>query len=347
VRSCEFTVDTTAPATPTIEPLTGYPAVYDAASPAGGIGVAGAFAASSATPDVASIRYQFVGRSAVTVAGSSVTIPFTPSGAGPKTLIVSAVDGAGNVSTPALYRFYVKFAGKLGEWTLDTLTSNQAPNSVSNGTPFTFWSGVTLVDGPLLADFPASNDHAVHFQAGNTATTVGDPVVAIDQSFAVTVTVRPDDITSTATVLSLDGEGVSGFELGLLADAACPEATGGLCWSFRMHDDDASTSSASSALSDQVVRDAEWVTLIGVHDAAEDTIRLAVCGRTRPGFDVTPDTPFSSTWNAIGPLRLGGARLSGVPVHPWEGDVGEVKVLDNELTSGAMADVCTDVAEGA
>ena len=308
--SCEFVVDVTAPLEPVVVPVDGEPAVYLEDQTSGGVGIAGAFALTpGGSTDVVGYLYGFDTGSPVTrVEGSDVQLDYTPASRGPHTLTVQAVDRAGNVSPVRLYRFTVGSApaghGIGGDWLLDDGTGLSAIDSGPGGaanaltlSPTTAW-----VPG-LLAEYgfdPA--DLGLRFASVGDGASSAGPVIATDGSYTVRALVRTDgDPVGSADAVSHDGSAGSAFELGYVP---CADGVGS-CWSFSAPVADSPVAERAVAASTTPATAGTWALLVGVHDADAGTVRLTVC-TVDTGESETSVVPFTTPWNATGPLRLGG-----------------------------------------
>jgi len=107
--SCVFTVDTTRPEAPAVNPLVGGEAVYLAGATRGGTGISGAFLFTSASDDVVSFVYAINGgydkTALVTGPGNRAVLELRPTSTGSNDLHVRAVDKAGNTSEQITYEF--------------------------------------------------------------------------------------------------------------------------------------------------------------------------------------------------------------------------------------------------
>ncbi len=131
--TCEFTVDTSAPPSPSVSSIA-YPS--DGASH-GGSGIAGTFAF-SATGAVSFI-YGFdvdTPTIPVTASGSAANATFAPPSFGPHYLKVSSKDLAGNVSPQTVYRFnvYGTVADSTHRYKLDSVDGASPYTSPDSGT---------------------------------------------------------------------------------------------------------------------------------------------------------------------------------------------------------------------
>lgn len=344
---CTVGVDVTRPNAPTVTPVaaSGNPVLYAADTWAGGIGQGGGFQIRSTSTDVLSYMYSFNNTALTTsVSGSAPVVTFKPTTAGPQTLRVQAVDRAGNTSDVALHRFNVNIAATTATWMFDEGQGAVAADAGRGGNlnPLAVAGTPTWVNGPLadLADQPA--DRALRFDTPDDVAATARPVIATHNSFTVMATVKLDAVpVGAATAVSQDGTAASGFQLGYRSTDCAGGATG--CWSFAMSTSDAVGTSvlATSTTSANV---GEWVHLTGVHDAGNDTLQLYVCaleGDLDPGDPVT--TPFTATWDATGPFRVGQARQGTTPTAGFAGAVADVQVLDGVVQPAQIRRACNRV----
>jgi hypothetical protein len=347
---CTVGVDVSPPTAPTVAPVaaSGHPVLYAADEWAGGVGQGGGFQIRSTSTDVLSYKYSFNNTALTTSAtGAAPVVTFKPTTAGPQTLRVQAVDRAGNTSAVTLYRFNVDIAATTATWMLDDGQGAVAVDSGRGGdlNPLTIAGTPTWATGPLaeLSDQPT--DGALRFDTPDDVASTARPVIATHNSFTVMATVKLDALPAGgATAVSQDGTAVSGFQLGYRSVDCADGATG--CWTFAMNETDALGTSvlATSAVSANV---GEWVHLAGVHDAANDTVRLYVCSLEG---DLTPHAtaamPFTSTWDATGPLRLGQARQGTTAVGSFAGSVADVQVLDGVAQESQIRRACNRTFSG-
>ncbi|MEV4809292.1 hypothetical protein [Micromonospora avicenniae] len=106
---CRFTVDTEAPADPSVS-STDYPEGWDLPG-AGGPGIPGSFTFTADSDDLAGFSYGAFGEHFVPVdaSGHSVTVSYAPEQSGPQRLVVHSVDRAGNFSDGTTYQFWVRY----------------------------------------------------------------------------------------------------------------------------------------------------------------------------------------------------------------------------------------------
>ncbi|MGV9907235.1 DNRLRE domain-containing protein [Streptomyces sp. NPDC003388] len=159
-----FTVDTTAPAAPTVSS----PDFPDDAW-AGDAGDTGTFTLTSADKGLDTFTYALDGGTATTVSASAATtaIDLTPASEGSHKLTVTATDKAGNTSAATVYTFHVGAAGLTaplsGEEIGHSVTLAAAGPSDLTGATFQYRRG----DSDGWSDIPASATVA----PGNTAVT--------------------------------------------------------------------------------------------------------------------------------------------------------------------------------
>ncbi|MEV4637543.1 RHS repeat-associated core domain-containing protein [Actinoplanes sp. NPDC049548] len=173
---CEFTVDTTAPAAPSVT-STDYPA----GQWSGGVGSAGKFTLSaSGTTDVAAYQYGLdvnpPDQSVNTASpGASATVTITPSTAGAHTLYVRSRDRAGNLSSVKAYTFSVGGAAitapRDGDLSAGFVAIEGSGNSTTNGVTYQWRRG----DVDAWATIPTGD---VTVAAGQQAVTWPLPVPA-------------------------------------------------------------------------------------------------------------------------------------------------------------------------
>lgn len=336
--SCELTVDTQAPGTPTVTPVQGQPAVYAEGLTAGAPYVSGRFVFSRAgSADVVSYDYSFGDcdldqHVASGTSGSSTPIAFAPDRSGTHTLCVRSVDRAGNPGAQKVYSFTVGFPGSTGTWLLDEGVGTVAYDGSPDGNHLTFPAG-SWVDGPGAEAAAGLTD-----KARDVTSTTGDghtdgPVVATDDPFSVMATVRLDSLTSTAIAVSQDGSTRAAFNLGFLKnDQRCVQETGTTeCWAFMTYRFDAPTDGgepAVVAVAPLQVQADTWVQLTGTYDGTQ--IRMYACELGGDPSSSEAATSFSAAWPSYGDFRVGrgfGPSGSG----RWDGAAASVRAWDSAL----------------
>jgi alpha-L-arabinofuranosidase len=153
----------------------------------------------------------------------------------------------------------------------------------------------------------------------------GTPAFDPTGSFTVSTWVRLTTIAGYQTAVSIDGDQVSSFYLGLRDDTKR--------FAFvRLPGDVAAGAPAfPSGTSDPVA--GQWYQLTGVHDASAHTLALYVNGQ----LQATTQAP--TTWQPGGHLVIGRARFGGNPVDFVRGNIDDVRAYGSALTAGQVADL--------
>ncbi|WP_232283996.1 LamG-like jellyroll fold domain-containing protein [Saccharomonospora glauca] len=316
---CEFEVDTVAPDTPTVT-SEDYP--YD--TPAGGLGQTGDFllAVEDGT-DVDHFLYSFTEdqtddpQTRVPAQDGQAWIRWTPTLDGPQTLFVRSVDRAGNRSEIYRYKVFVRAhdpltSGLTGHWKLD---GDLADESAQGRTLSA--EGAPVLDAPGYENSAALLDGATDWLWEPTG-------VDTAESFSVAAWVKPSTAEGNRTIVSQDGEHVSGFQL---------QSTSNGEWAFAMFGEDAVGGGDvhSRVRSSQRVEPEVWTHVAGVYDAAAQQLRLYVDGRP------AGVRAHSGAWTASGPLAIGRALWSDNHVDHFSGSIDEVRVYDRVLTNSEVA----------
>ncbi len=330
--SCRFNVDVTPPATPTVSPVAGQPAVYKTGTETGGIGVVGKFDVASSSSDVTHLLYSWDDATAITtkVSGRSATITLDPRTAGPHTLRVKAIDRAGNASGVKSYVIDVAPPREDAAWEL-----NEGDGAVGGDflgrVDLTIGNAAMWTTGPFLDKRP--DDSALLFDdASDTAATLG-PVVRTDGSYVVGVHVRLDELGSHAVAVSQDATQRSGFKLGYMPASRCPSVDGDGCWAFSVPSSDGGA--LIEARSEFQVVAGKWVYLVGAYDGQKKTATVTVCNPkpslAEPERMQSSTVAFTTPWFAAGPLQVGRGMHNGVHNDPWRGAIDNLRVWDGEV----------------
>jgi alpha-L-arabinofuranosidase len=153
----------------------------------------------------------------------------------------------------------------------------------------------------------------------------GAPAFDPTGSFTVSTWVRLTTIAGFQTAVSIDGDQVSSFYLGLRDD------TRRFAFVRLPADAAAGAPAFPSGTSDPAA--GQWYQLTGVHDAATHTLALYVNGQLQA------TTPAPSTWQPGGHLVIGRARFGGNPVDFVRGNIDDVRVYGAALTAGQVSDL--------
>lgn len=215
-----------------------------------GVGSYGTFVIDSASDDVVSYRYSWLGGATQTLSadepGAPVSLRWMPEKEGVTYLQVQAVNAAGALSSRITY--YVKVSdgrAAVTHWDPD----NQS-GAVTG-------PGVTLgASGPS----GTSVTSAASFDGTDEAYATLDSTVDTARNFSVDAWVRPDATGTDASVV-----GQTGFALG---------ATAGSGWSFTLPTAEGGTARLTGGAPEA----GEWAHLVGVYDGEKDEARLYVNG---------------------------------------------------------------------
>ena len=202
-----------------------------------------------------------------------------------------------------------------GLWRLDDGSGSVAVDSVGSnngvlvgGASFT---GDGLFGGAVELD--GSDDHV----------DIGAAVVDTTKSYTVSAYVRLDSSSGTQTVLSQDGNRVSGFFLQNYDGR----------WAFTVPSGDLDSFGTARASSSSVVLAGVWTHLVGVHDGEADELRLYVNG------EQAGTATFASPWSAAGSLVFGRGKYQGRSVDFLDGRIDEVRTYGRALTSNEIAEL--------
>jgi hypothetical protein len=290
--NCEWQVDLTDPAVPTVgadvyqEGSAGCPPTG-----CGGVGQTGTFTFAS-SPDVASYRWGFADPPSTVATpatvGGSVTVAWTPTSGGAKTLYVQAIDQSGRTARKT-YQFTVAgLSPAAGRWRLnDPAGAHSLADETGNGHVATLSGGTLGVPGRIVGGDTALS---LAGSSANVAFTVG-PVIGTSRSFTVATWVKLADKTSQWVLIEQRGTSNVAFRLEYKADVDS--------WKFAFTSADTASPTWTSAQSTSRPALGVWTHVAGVYDAAAKQARLYVNGR----LDASRDG--ITAWNATGSLYLG------------------------------------------
>ncbi|MET9406921.1 LamG domain-containing protein [Streptomyces sp. NPDC002935] len=285
-----------------------------------GVGVYGHFTMDSASDDVVSYTYGFLGGPYGTVSadrpGAAVTLPYLPLTAGPKWLTVRAIDRSGRNSGESRYDFNVKSGrAPVARWKLDDPAGSRSA-AAETGTAARAGTGVTF-GGTAPSGTGATTTVGLD-GSGHGFLTPDAPATDLRKSFAVSAWVRPAETGRTMTVASQDADGKPGFTLGLRSDDSGP------AWSFAIGD---------ARVSGGAPETGEWAHLLGLYDTETGRARLYVNGHeTGTAADATPA-------EATGAFQIGRARGASGYRDRWHGEIGDVRVHDRVVVPGEAAEL--------
>ncbi|MEU1339240.1 LamG domain-containing protein [Streptomyces sp. NPDC005827] len=266
-----------------------------------GVGRYGTFVIDSASDDVVSYRYNWLGTATKTLVpaepGGAVSLRWMPEREGVTYLQVQALDAAGHLSARTTYNVEVR-EGR-------PAVTHWDPEQPSGAVPGT---GTTLdasgPSGTRLASAAALDGTDEGYLSLDTALDTSD-------TFSLDAWVRPDTLTGGATAVSRS----SGLALAAVTDPA----SGAPVWSFTVPTRDGGTAQVTGGAPEP----GEWAHLAGVYDAEQRTVRLYVNG-TSVG---TAENVQAA--GGTGALRLGADGNGG---H-WQGLLTDVNVWDRVLVA--------------
>ena len=305
--NCEWQVDTTPPAAPTVtgdiykEGPTGC-----AGGACGAVGQTGRFTLSSSS-DTKAFLWGFSDppTNPVTPAtlGGSVDITWTPDSSGPQTLFVRAIDRAGNESN-RVYQFVV--AGQstaVARWMLDEAAGTAPSDDTGHGHALTLVKGVLGAPGRLVPGQDGQSRSAMQLDgSGDGAVTSGPVLANPGGSFTLAAWVKITDVSATHNIIAqVDSPPTFMLE----------HSKGDGIWKLTAPSADATQWPGPGAVSP--VRVGTWTHLVGTYDAVAHEMKLYVNGvleATHPGITVRSGT------NA---LKIGSQGFAGsiAEVQVW------------------------------
>ncbi|MGW8883133.1 LamG-like jellyroll fold domain-containing protein [Streptomyces sp. NPDC055749] len=319
---CEFVYDRTAPAKPVVT-STDYP---DDDTWTDGGGVYGTFHVDSASDDVVSYTYRFLGGPQLTAAASgpdgSADLRYMPPAGGVFTLEVQARDRAGNGSIPTNYTFRVA-SGRTpaARWTLaDEAGSRTAAAAAGPAAR----AGIGASFGSPAPSGTALTSTVTLDGTGHGFLTPDASVTGAGETFAVGGWVRPTAVDGVRTIASQDAVGAPAFTLGLRQE------DGGPVWSFGV-DGTRTTGGLPEA--------GEWAYVLGAYDAETGKARLYVNGRAVGEEKAV--TPVAADGN----FQIGRSRGTLGYRDRWKGEIGDVRVYDRVVGSAEITQLGNRAAQ--
>jgi hypothetical protein len=206
---------------------------------------------------------------------------------------------------------------------------------------FSEGTGTTTADSSPYATSPTlsstswtSTGHSGNGLAFNgSSSSVNGPsgLLSTTSSFSVSAWVKISDKSIYRTVVSQDGNNISGFFL--------QYNKGADRWGFVMYGADSTGATRYEVVGTQTPELNAWYHLIGVYDSTAHTIKLYVNGLFR-------QAAFANPWPALGAFQVGRARWNGVNTDFWAGTIDGVHAYQRALTDTDIATLSTDPAPG-
>ncbi|MFE0589992.1 LamG-like jellyroll fold domain-containing protein [Micromonospora echinospora] len=202
----------------------------------------------------------------------------------------------------------------------------------------------TGVDDPsqTTSEFGRSQDNLA---TPDAPTWQDGPVLRTEESFTVSVWVRPDFLaTGARSAVTQIGTQQSAFYLGqrIFNENGVDTPR----WSFTLYgidDDNLQGKTLHAAMTSATITEDDrlrWTHLVGVHDAARREVRLYVNGRLEAAVPYGSGA-FTGPFQAAGPLILAGGRFtfpfeSTRWVDYWQGDLDDLGLYQGSLTEPAV-----------
>jgi len=227
-----------------------------------------------------------------------------------------------------------------GRWKLDDNTGYDS----TERHPLTFVNGPSTIFDDVHATSALGFDSSLS-QYGLAS----GPVVRTDTSYSVSAWVQPAVVSTTSTdgymtAVSQDGVNTAGLQLQYRYDIGTPDKPE---WCLTGRSSDVSSNSTSPPPPSVTLACAQvlsgtnvvtpavntWTHLVGVYDANLGTLTLYIDG--------VPQTPvaYTATWNAAGPVMIGGRLDSGVSgsrTDFWHGGLDSVQIFDGALSAAQV-----------
>ncbi|GIH03927.1 hypothetical protein Rhe02_19940 [Rhizocola hellebori] len=308
---CEFEVDTTKPAVPTV-----IPDIYVEGQTRGSVGKTGRFTFSSSS-DTKTFKWGWSDPPGNTLTpgtlGGSVSIDWTPQSGGLKTLYVKAIDRAGNEESKIFQFFVAAPTNAIARWRMNDVPADPPTPTVfvddtGNGRTATVAGATLQQPGRIVGGQPSAG-----FDGDDNAATASSAIADTSKSFSVAAWVKLGDLATSHTVISQGGTSTSAFLLEY-------ERAGQ--WKFTATSADSSTPGYAAAIARTLPRKDVWTHLVGQYDSAARELRIYVNGvleRAEPNVVM---------WDANGPTLLGGSSP-----QRWVGNLAEVQAWDRAITS--------------
>ena len=192
-----------------------------------------------------------------------------------------------------------------------------APTASAQNAPWTFGEGAGTLAGDAAWAPGAKYGAEGLVLSGHGSLDVPAPVVDTRQSFTVSAWVTLKQVGGFQTFVSQDSSAISGFFLQIRDSGT---------FGFTMFPGD-QMQGAVVAASPLTVQPGVWYNIIGVHDAAAQTISIYVNGILQQ------TQPFRSPWQATGHTEIGRGKYNGQPVDFVNGEIDDV-----HLTQGVVLD---------
>ncbi|MFG2724835.1 LamG-like jellyroll fold domain-containing protein [Streptomyces canus] len=218
------------------------------------------------------------------------------------------------VAAPAAVAAPVALPAAAAHWSFDEGSGTTAADASGN-------AHTATLQGAAGWDTGKVGTHSLSLTAGGNATASG-PVVDTSKAFSVAAWVNLAQLGGYQTAVSIDGNVVSAFYLGLRDD------TGTFAFARLASD---ATQGAAVAAAASAPTAGTWTHLVGVSDAAAGVTRLYVNGV------LEGETAYTGGWAGTGSTAIGRALYGGGQVDQWHGLIDDVQLFPTALTSDQVA----------
>ncbi|WP_329265027.1 alpha-L-arabinofuranosidase [Streptomyces sp. NBC_01478] len=199
-------------------------------------------------------------------------------------------------------------------WTFDEGSGSSAADSSGN-------AHTAALQGTAAWDTGKIGAHSLSLTAGGNASATG-PALDTSNAFSVAAWVNLGQLGGYQTAVSIDGQVVSAFYLGLRDDTGT--------FAFARLASDATQGAAVAAAASAPTTGA-WTHLVGVSDPSAGVTRLYVNGV------LEGETDYDAGWAGTGDTAIGRALYGGGHVDQWHGLIDDVWMFPTALTSDQVA----------
>lgn len=199
-------------------------------------------------------------------------------------------------------------------WTFDEGSGSSAADSSGNAHTVALQGAAAWGTGKIGA-------HSLSLTAGGNASATG-PALDTSEAFSVAAWVNLSQLGGYQTAVSIDGQVVSAFYLGLRDD------TGTFAFARLASD---ATQGAAVAAATSAPTTGTWTHLVGVSDPPAGVTRLYVNGVLEGESD------YTAGWAGTGDTAIGRALYGGGHVDQWHGLIDDVWMFPTALTSDQVA----------
>ncbi len=202
-------------------------------------------------------------------------------------------------------------------WTFDEGSGLMAHDAFGHGNDAVLINGPQWITGAITG--------ALSFDGLNDYVSVGRSLLRTDSDYTVAAWVKPATVNDIITAISQDGEVTGGFMLQYIGSARQ--------FAFRVTNSDTVDPASRQALSPFDAQPDTWYFVAGVHDAAQQRIKLYIDG------SLISSNTFSAAWNARGMTVIGRAKWNGDFNQYWHGSIDDTSVFDRALSDSEILEL--------